>query len=120
MEIWDKTQAVKSAINGLRHVSFDEDTTNELVEEIVQYLNILEDANLKAFKNYVKGDPARITEPASILVNTLSDREYLLCMHFGNKIIDAMIDYAHSLVQITERQYNDRISNTNKRDNYDH
>lgn len=120
MEIWDKTEAVKEAINGLAHVSFDEDTTNDLVEDIVENLNIFENAKLKAFKNYIKGDPERITEPASILVNTLSDREYLLCMHFGNKIIDAMIEYAHSLVQITERQYDDRISNANKRNNYDH
>lgn len=110
MEIWDKTDAVKKAIKSLTYVEFDEETTNQLTDEIVENLNILENANLKAFKNHIKGDPGKITEPASILVNTLSDREYLLCMHFANKIIDAMIEYAHRLVRATEMQYEERMS----------
>ena len=109
MELWDKEDAIKQAIKSL-DVKFDEKATNQLTEEIVKKLNILDDAALEAFKNHIKNDPEKILEPAFILVNTLDDREYLLCLHFANKIIDAMMEYAHSFVRTIERQYEERMS----------
>ena len=92
----------------------DPDTAYELASEISYNLNIFEDASLNAFKNIIKGDPQRISEPAEILVNTLSDREYMLIMHIGNKIIDCMIEYAHRQVSVIERKYEDKIEKQRK------
>jgi hypothetical protein len=109
MEIWDKKDAVKNAIKNLTFIKFDEETINELTHEIVQGINILEEANLNRFKSYIKGDPKRVSAPAGILLEYLNDSEYMLCMHFGNKIIDAMIEYAHRLVDATETNYQERL-----------
>lgn len=94
--------------NGLVDI-MDTDLAKSLATEINYALNRMEDNSLKTFKDRTKSDPHRIIEPAEILVNTLTDREYMLIMHFGNKIVDCMIEYAHRQVSITERKYEDEI-----------
>lgn len=101
---------IEKTIKSLGFANIDDDTASEIAIEIDTDLGIMENAALDAFKRRIKSVPNDIIDPAEILVNTLNDREYLLCMHFGNKIIDAMLEYAHRLVTITERQYEDRMS----------
>lgn len=100
---------IEKTIKSLGFANIDDDTASEIAIEIDADLGIMENAALDAFKRRVKSVPNDIIDPAEILVNTLNDREYLLCMHFGNKIIDAMLEYAHRLVLIAERKHETKL-----------